>query len=122
MIRRNSTPTWQQHLGILIIATFPVTCGAFLFVLNSQYIGRLIRVGPAQPVGWIVTLVIIMLAGIAYFSLLGSYLLIKPEQKWKRQIVIGLIFFVILLPDMILMLISPAFLLVMESGITGPIP
>ena len=110
----------MHHLGLILLAGLPLWCGTFFCILNPEYTGRLIRIGPAQPLGWLITIVVIVLVGLAYAGFLSSYWFIPAEQTIIfRVIAFGLIIMTLVLPALVIVLIAPTALLMTEQFGTG---
>jgi hypothetical protein len=58
--------TRRQHWMVLALAGLPLELGAVLYLVNPAFMSQMVAPGAAQPVGWAMAGVALMLAGAAY--------------------------------------------------------
>jgi hypothetical protein len=115
MNEENQTKEMQTVQGFhvyFIIATIAIAM--FLIVDNPSYMGQLILPGKAQPIGWIFTIVILLL-----FGLLVGWTIIIPNRSLKKHrianLFLFLIFIILELTLISLILLSPALVILLTS-------
>jgi hypothetical protein len=58
--------TRRQHWMVLALAGLPLELGTVLYLINPAFMGRMVTPSAAQPAGWVMAGVVLMLAGAAY--------------------------------------------------------
>lgn len=110
---------WER-LILLPLTGLPCLLGFCLFLFNSQYLGRMIfscahRGAPidlcSQPIGWLLTLIVIILVSVAFLGVYGSLLL---KNNW-RYVIVSFIFIFIVIPALLIVFLGPAFLVMLET-------
>jgi uncharacterized membrane protein YidH (DUF202 family) len=120
--------TRQQHARIIVGSALPIAVGIFLWVLNPNYMRHMLAMGPAQPSGWLMTAVVLILATAAY--LIQRKINIQLQLAASDQAVHGgashlrrtrnkdfalfLISLFLVLPAVLLMVLGPAYMIVVE--------
>lgn len=114
--------TRQQHARVIISAGMPFGLAVFLFALNPNYMKQMLMPGPAQPIGWLMTVAVFVLAGAAYVVQRKIFVqseLSAPDQAtdgrasrlgWtlKRGFALGLSSAFLVLPAVLLVVLGPA--------------
>ena len=114
--RKRRALTW-------IISGLPVALGLALTLLNPQYMGRMVLYPHArtQPLGWIFTASIVVLAGLTYWTQRASLALtIRSGRRSAAGILLAVgsaLFFA--LPAVCLVIFGPALLRLVELGVLG---
>ena len=107
--------------GALFLSVFPLILFLCLISINTKYIGTMIfscksRGIPdpacSQPYGWIMAVVFIILLSASYFVTQKTSLLLKGN--WWVNIL--LIFLFLILPAILIVLMCPAFLILIETS------
>jgi len=128
LVERNHIMTTQQHARVIVSASLPFALAIFLFVINPNYIRQMLVQSPAQPVGWLMTAAVFILAGSAYLVQRKIFIqseLSAPDQAtqgsaprlgWtlKRGFALGLTSAFLVLPAVLLVVLGPAFLYAIE--------
>jgi len=112
------------HVVAALVAGLPFFCWGLLVMMNPTYGGLLIMPGSTvQPFGWLVTLVLLILAGLSYFGVITLATLWKSgsgsDGSRTRTLLIGLIvmgLIIAVFTMIILILLGPAFLLFQEGS------
>ena len=120
----------QQHRVALLVAGLPLGLGLMLFVMNPDYIGAMFR----ELCGWMMLAAIFICVSIAYIALRVSFALsnqIRSSQLeppgWLmhrvtlRLILPGCVIALFVVPAVFLVLLGPAVLVLMRSGVLGTI-
>ena len=66
LVERSRIMTSQQHARVIVSATMPLMLTLFLSVMNPKYMLLMVAPGSAQPIGWLMTIAVFVLAGAAY--------------------------------------------------------
>jgi hypothetical protein len=93
-----------------------IAIAIFLCAFNPSYMGRLILPGETQPMGWIFTFIILILFGF----LIGWTLIVPRRKKDKHRIVNLFLFLLFIIIDFILVimiLLSPALIILLTSPV-----
>jgi hypothetical protein len=107
--------TKKHYIIAFLLVSVPFLFGLYLFILNPTYISKMLLNSPTQPFGWIMTLLIIVLTGVAYPSLLGCFAIPKSERRILRLVLIICVILFLILPALILVWLGPAFLVIDET-------
>lgn len=117
MNENNQTKEKLTVLGFhvyFILATIAIA--TFLIVGNPRYMGQLILPGKAQPTGWIITAVILLL-----FGFLVGWTIIIPKRSIKKHrianLFLFLIFIILDLSLISMILLSPTLLILLTSPV-----
>ena len=112
--------TRKPHLLAVLWAGLPLAFGLLLLLVSPDYMGRLILPNDSQPIGWFLTIAILILTGMAYLGpRMGFALWNRPEPRsWALDFVNGGLFIAgVLCPffAMLLVAFGPAILIVPAS-------
>jgi hypothetical protein len=58
--------TRRQHWMVLALAGLPLELGTVLYLINPAFMGQMVTPNAAQPAGWVMAGVVLLLAGVAY--------------------------------------------------------
>ncbi|MGD8456274.1 MAG: hypothetical protein PVF83_07825 [Anaerolineales bacterium] len=106
--------TKKQHIRILTLTGLPIGLGLFLWLINRPFMGHMLSANDAQPLGWIMTAVVFVLAGLAYYFQRKIILLDNSKKR--------IVFFVcnslfVVLPATLLVFLGPALIVLKQSGL-----
>jgi len=110
--------TKNQRLLALLLAGFPVGLGLIVSMFHVTYFGQLLDPS-VQPLGWMMLTGILLLVGVAYVALLGSFALsnrfepprwLMTKASLRLILVVGVIVLFVL-PATLLVVLGPAILL-----------
>lgn len=125
---RNETMTPQQHARVIAHAGLPLALGVVLFLVNSNYMSKMLMPSPAQPIGWLMTAVVLILVSAAY--IVERRIFIRAalptsgaapdssasSQGWKvnKEFALAVSSLLLILPAVLLVVLGPAFSQVIE--------
>ena len=111
----------------IYVSFFPIVIGFILYLINPGYIGELFSreapwvVGDMLPLGWVLLALVPILGLATYLFPFLVFLLTKPTALGlKRTIRMTSLLLTLLflgLPNFFIILLSPAFLQVVRSGV-----
>jgi len=111
----------RRKRDALFLTAFPLILGLGIFALNPEYMGTMILscksrgipdVMCSQPYGWIMAGVFIFLLSASYFVTQRTSILHK--DTWWVNIL--LILLLLIVPAILIVVLCPAFIMVLESG------
>ena len=125
---RNETMTPQQHARVIAHAGLPIVLGVVLFLINSNYMSRMLMPNPAQPIGWLMTAVVLVLVSAAYIVERRIFIQAAlptsdaapdssaSSQGWKvnKEFALAVSSLLLILPAVLLVVLGPAFSQVIE--------
>jgi hypothetical protein len=110
----------KENQSVLCIHVYfvltTIAIAIFLCIFNPSYMGRLILPGKTQPMGWIFTIIILILFGF----LIGWTLIVPRRKKDKHRIGNLFLFLLFIIIDFILVLmilLSPALIILLTSPV-----
>ncbi len=117
--------TKRQRRLALILAGLPLELGLILFIFNPPYVGAMFR----ETCGLAMIAAILICVGIAYPLLLGSFTVssgAEPQGRPTRKAIgysltAGILVFCIF-PAVGLVVLGPAILVMIASGVFGSVP
>lgn len=102
--------TKRQHWTVLSLAGLPLELGVFLFLINPKFISQLFTPNKAQPIGWLMTAAILLLASAAYVVQRRIIVL------GKKGFFVGSVLFLVV-PALLLVLFGPAIVMILKAGL-----
>lgn len=138
--------TRKQHGMVLFLTGLPLTLGLLLYLINPAFMGQMLMSNTAQPVGWLMTIAILILVGTAYIVqrrvivlsqlsdsssqavcgrasriawtiLLGPFRSIALNGHRKKGFLFACSILLLILPAMFLVLCGPAIVMVLKAGL-----
>jgi len=106
--------TTKQHVKILISAGLPLFLGLVLSFINPRFMGHMLTPNDAQPLGWLMTAGVLVLAILAYIFQRKIILVDDPP---KRVILFVCNSLFLVLPATLLVLLGPAIITLIQAGL-----
>lgn len=128
IIERGQIMTPQQHVRVIAHAGLPVVLGVALFLINPNYMSRMLMPNRAQPIGWFMTAAVFILAGATYIverrifiqsELSASGQAIdgrasRPGRTINKEFALAVSALFLVLPAVLLVVLGPAYTMVRE--------